>query len=139
MISIDGVSYNVNWVKNTLKRKAEIINGDNSGRLQGTKSMYLDYVGTFFNFSGQIIRGKGMTNAQWDSFFLLLSNPLNNHNVTLPFGQGTLTSEIYISSLEQTLIYQREENKWSSVIDVAFVTMDSQWLAGGTLQGYSGG
>ena len=64
MITIDGVNYKANWIESTLKRKAEIINGDASGRLQKTKAMYLDYVGTFYNYSGDLRREKGCSDTE---------------------------------------------------------------------------
>lgn len=143
MIIIDGITYNAEWVHSELKRKAEIINGDNSGRLQGDKDMYLEYVGTFFNYTGKIIRGKGCTDGEWDDLYMKLVNPVNDHRVKVPFNQGWLTEKIYISSIEQGLIKQsvdsngKARNKWESTINITFTAMYSQWLASGSLKGFS--
>lgn len=137
MIIIDGKTYKAEWVADSFKRKAEILNGENSGRLQGTGTMFLEYVGTFFNFSGQIVKNTNCSDKEWNDLFIDLSNPKNDHIITVPFGTTKMTTTIYITRLEQSLrkITPNGENKWANVIDVSFVAMDSQWLYGGSLQG----
>ena len=131
MIKIDGIEYKADWVTGSLEQTADIINGDNSGRLQGTKSMYLEYVGTFFNTSAQIHRSADCTDAEWDNLYLTLANPINNHTVVLPFGQGSLETEIYISKIKRKYISKNKGRKlWEKVYDVTFTVVDSQWLAG---------
>ena len=138
MITIDGITYNAEWVSDSFKRKAEILNGENSGRLQGTGEMFLEYVGTFFNFSGQIVRNSACSDKEWNNLFIALSNPKNDHSVIVPFGEGTMTTTIYVASLEQALrrITRDGKNKWANVIDVNFTAKASQWLYGGNLTGY---
>lgn len=140
MLEIDGIEYNAEWQKNSLEQSADILNGDNAGRLQNTGDMYLDPIGTFFNNSGTIVRGKQCTDTEWDSLFRVLSNPLGEHTVKVPFDQGYLTTQIYVSRIKRKLITQKlGRNKWSSSYAVTYTAMDSQWLAGGELQGYTEG
>lgn len=140
MIVIDGKTFNAEWQSNSLELTADIINGDNSGRLQGTKAMFLDYVGTFFNTTATIVRKKDCTDKEWDELFVGLSNPKNKHTVKIPFAQGYLTTEIYISQVKIKLINQQHNrNKWNNTIQVTFTAMKSQWLAGGKLQGFTAG
>ncbi len=136
MITIDGVKYNAEWVSNSLEQTADIINGDNSGRMQGNKSMFLDYVGTFFNHTGQLHRGMSCTDEEWDRLYLALANPINDHTVIIPFGQGNITTEIYVSQIKRKLIkFAGDRTVWSKVYDVTFTAMESQWLAGDDIQG----
>lgn len=140
MITIDGKAYNAEWVSNSLEQTADILNGDNSGRLQGNKSMFLEYIGTFFNTGAQIHRSVTCTDAEWDSLYLALANPINSHTVVLPFGQGKLTTDIYISKVKRKLLLQKNgRNVWDKVYEVTFTAIDSQWLAGGSIQGYTEG
>lgn len=68
--------------------------------------------------------------------FLTLSNPINSHTVTVPFGDGTMTWKIYITAGEQKLISVTEDgNEWEHAISVEFVAQKSQWLASGRLRG----
>lgn len=138
MITIDDVRYNAEWVSNTLEQTADIINGDNSGRMQGSKSMFLDYVGTFFNHTGQIHRGSSCSDEEWDRLYLALANPINDHTVTVPFGQKEITSKIYISQIKRKLIKRTEDRTvWGKVYDVTLTAVESQWLAGGNIRGVS--
>lgn len=142
MITIDGVNYKANWIESTLKRKAEIINGDASGRLQKTKAMYLDYVGTFYNYSGDLRREKGCSDTEWETLYIVLSNPINNHSIALPFGNGTITNDYYISSVESKFVKsERGYNEWEKAYSVAFTAMSPQRLATSpnTITGVSNG
>lgn len=136
MIKIDGVEYKATWKSNDLKRKFEIINGDNSGRLQGNKDMYLEYVGTFYNYEGTLIRDRKCSVEEWDRLLGVLANPINDHTITVPFNQTTMTWKFYISSGEQNLICLTDEgNRWASSIKVTLTSMYAQHLAGGSIRG----
>lgn len=136
MIKIDGVEYKASWKTNDLKRKFEIINGDNSGRLQGNKDMYLEYVGTFYNYEGTLMRDRNCTTEEWDKLIGVLANPINDHTVTVPFNQTTMTWQFYISSGEQNLIWLTDdENRWANTIKVTLTSMYAQQLAGGNIRG----
>lgn len=136
--SMDGTTYKATFVEKSLKLKAEIINGDNSGRMQNTKEMFLDYVGTFFNYEAQFVRDNDATDADWDNFFLALCNPINKHTATFPFNQQTMTEYVYVSSVQRGYIRKKGDtnnpHKWEPVITVAFVSTKSMWLAGGNIQ-----
>lgn len=137
MFVIDDTEYNASWVNDSMEQTADILNGDNSGRLQGNKSMYLEYIGTFFNTSGQIRREAACTDAEWDSLYLTLANPVNNHTVVLPFGQGSLKTDIYISQVKRKYVQRKHGRRiWGKVYDVTFTAIDSQWLAGEEISGY---
>ncbi len=138
MIKIDGIFYNGEWVRKSLKQTADILNGENSGRLQGTGDMYLDFVGTFFNHTGQIHRSANCTDAEWNNLFLVLANPMNKHTVVFPFGTQKMVQDIYISKVERTLIkVDEDENgeKWDKAYEITFTAMNSGWRPGYELQG----
>lgn len=135
MIKIDNVEYNANWM-NDFTRTFEIINGDNSGRLQNTKEMYLEYVGTFFNFEGTLIQTRECTPEEWDRLLMVLANPINDHTVTVPFNQGTMTWKFYISSGAQGLKRITDDgNRWARSIKVTLTAMGAQWFAGKNIEG----
>lgn len=135
MITIDGVKYKATFQKG-LKRKFEIINGDNSGRLQGNKDMYLEYVGTFYNYEGTLIRDRKCSDEEWDRLLGVLANPINDHTITVPFNQTTMTWKFYISSGEQELKrVDDDDNHWAKSIKVTLTSMYAQQLAGGSIRG----
>lgn len=136
MVTIDNVTYNVEWKNNDLKCKFEIINGDNSGRLQGNKDMYLEYVGTFYNYEGTLVRSRNCSREEWDRLIGVLANPINSHTITVPFRQTTMTWQFYISSGEQSLICITEDgNRWANTIAVTLTSMYAQHLAGRNIRG----
>ncbi len=139
MIYIDEIGYNAEWEANSFEQSADILNGENTGRFQNTGDMFLDPIGTFFNNTGVIIRGRECSDTEWDSLFRVLSNPIGEHSVRVPFDQGYLQTQIYVSQAKRKLIKRlNEKNKWSTSYQVTFTAMSSQWLAGGNLTGYIG-
>lgn len=123
MITIDGTNYNAEWTEYT--QTAEIMNGSNSGRLQGSQTMYLEYVGTFINSQGTIRRTRSCTDAEWNTLFEKLANKRNKHTVKIPWGtSGTKTLEIYVSSIERSLVAIRNgANVWSPTYSVNYVAI----------------
>lgn len=137
MIEIDGIKFNAEWVANSLQQTADIINGDGSGRLQGSKSMYLEYVGTFFNHVGQIHRSKNCTNEEWNSLFRTLCNPRNKHVMSFPFDDGILKQEVYIAKIVRKLIQIPNTNKWEPVYELTLPAVNAAWLVDKRLGGYT--
>ena len=72
----------------------------------------------------------------------MLSNPINNHSIALPFGNGTITNDYYISSVESKFVKsERGYNEWEKAYSVAFTAMSPQRLATSpnTITGVSNG
>ena len=135
MITIDGKNYKATWLKD-LEQTADILNGEKSGRLQGSHQMYLEYVGTFFNHKGELRRDANCTEAEWNELFLKLCNPVNKHTVSFPFGENQeLTQEIYISSLTRKLKFMDDTNRWERVYSVSFVAIGPAWHPNGVIRG----
>lgn len=138
MITIDGIEYNADWVFGTFVQTADIINGDGSGRLQGSKKMYLEYVGTFFNHSGQIHKSSGCTDEEWNNLYRVLSNPKNNHTIIFPFDDGTIEQEVYIASISRKpRRISESKNLWETVYEVTLPAVSAAWMVDQQLGGYS--
>lgn len=136
MIKIDGKNYNINWVADSLKQTADILNGQDSGRLQGTYNMYLQYGATFLNHKGDIVKSSGCTKEEWNDVFRVLMNPKNDHTVTFPFDDGEIELKVYIAKIERGLKLIKETNKWTNVYSVSFTAMNPSWKVDKSLQGY---
>lgn len=135
MITIDGQTYKATWLKG-LEQSADILNGESSGRLQGSAKMHLEYKGTFFNHKGELRRDANCTNKEWDNLFLVLASPINKHIGSFPFGENqVLTQEVYISQVVRRWRYISEINKSEPVYAVTFTAVSPAWLAGGTIKG----
>lgn len=141
MFRIDNKYYDAEYlVKDGYSQTADILNGDNSSRLQLTGSMYLDYLGTFFNSDITLRRGRDCKEQEWNNLFLELCNPINQHNIDIPFGNGILTLDVYISQVKRNLIrVNYGSNIWQKTYSFTATAIDSNWLAGGSLQGYTEG
>jgi hypothetical protein len=137
MIQIDGKKYNVNWIADSLEQTAEILSGEGSGRLQGTHEMYIEYVGTFINHKGEIVRSSNCTDDEWNDFYRILINPKNKHTVTFPFDDGEIEKEVYISTISRKLRLIKETNKWSRVLSVSLVSIAPDWVPDEELKGYT--
>ena len=136
MITIDGVNYKASWVKNSLEQTANIINGQGSGRLQGSYSMYLEYLGTFFNHKAQIRRDHNCTDTEWSNLFLVLANPVNEHTISFPFGVNQkMVQKIYIAKVSRKLVFDGESHGWSKVYDVEFPAKTAGWRPNGSIKG----
>lgn len=135
MIKIDNVNHKATWLQG-LEQSADILNGEGSGRLQGSGKMYLEYVGTFINHKGTLRRDSNCTDAEWNALFLTLINPKNDHTVSFPFGVNqTLIQKVYISQVVRSLKYMKDTNTWEKTIDVSFVAQDPAWTPNGTIKG----
>lgn len=136
MIKIDGKNYNVNWVSDSLKQTAEILNGENSGRLQGTYKMYLQYGATFLNHQGEILKTSKCSWDEWNEVFKVLMNPKNDHTIVFPFQNGEIELDVYISKISRSLKFIKETNEWSKIYNVSFVSMSPSWMIDENLKGF---
>lgn len=134
MVTIDEIDFNANWL--SLNQTADILNGENSGRLQGTLKMYLEYKGTFFNYDGVLRRTKECSDDDWDELYFRLANPENKHSATLPLDTNrTITQDIYVSQVKRAIKRIEETNKFENVLNVTFVAVSPSWLPGGNIKG----
>ncbi len=117
MLIIDGVKYDVNTgIRiNELERSFEKLSSDQSGRLQnGEMAIFL--IGTYYNYKMTVSRGVSCSLAKYDELFEALSAPVPFNTITVPYNQGTLTFEAYITKASQKLIRQaRNENYWGPI------------------------
>ena len=119
--TVDGVQYNVLVPRDGLKRSGQILDGDNAGRLQNGR-MERDIIGTYYNYSLQIDT-RGLSVADYDALYEVLTSPVNYHVVVMPYGQGTISFDAYVSGVEDNLIMSSgSRNTWGGMT-VDFVAM----------------
>lgn len=116
---LDGMAYNVNVTK--LTRKFSVLDSDKSGRTQDGQ-MYRDVIGTFYNYE-MTIQECGGDAAALDAFWEAISQPDESHICVFPYGQKTLSQQMYITSGEQDIrLMTKERNYWGE-ISVSFIAM----------------
>lgn len=125
VFTIDGVDLRL-FVIN-LKRKFEVLDTQNSGRVQSLR-MYRDIGGTFYNYTLEIDPEKS-NRADYDTFYEIVSSPVESHIMTFPYAQDTLTFEAYVTNGEDNLKIREENgkqvNKWDGM-SLNFIAMEPQ-------------
>lgn len=99
MLVIDDVNYNVGIIKITRKptQKAESL----GTTLDLTK--HYDVKGTYINYEVELATNK-LNLRQYDELYEILTNPVESHIVTLPYGQGDLTFLARVSCGSDVLV-----------------------------------
>ena len=119
VFKMDGVAYNVSVT--ALTRKFSVMDTDKSGRTQDG-AMYRDIIGTYYNYT-MTIRERDGDAAALDAFWEAISSPSKSHVCVFPYGQETLTQQMYVTSGEQALkLMQPDRNHWGE-ISVNFIAM----------------
>jgi hypothetical protein len=121
LLTIDGTSYDV--AVKEIKRSANILDGENAGRLISGR-MVRDIIGTYYNYS-ITLNAKALSRAQYDSMYEVLTAPVDSHTIVVPYGQGTLSFEAYVSNVNDVLRWVRGGNLWGD-LTVNFVAMAPQ-------------
>lgn len=125
VFEIDGLSLRL-WVTG-LKRKFEVVDGENSGRVKSLR-MYRDIEGTFYNYTLEIDSERS-NKADYDTFYEMVSAPVESHHLTFPYAQRTLTFDAYVTSGEDNLKMEKvkdgRENRWSG-LSINFIAMEPQ-------------
>lgn len=100
-ITMDGKTYRVRIVHDTLARSFELRSGSNAGYMVSGRHER-DLLGTGYTYTLEVEPDPAYP-EDYDEFFYALSAPVDCHSVTLPFGQSTLTFDAEILSGSDTL------------------------------------
>lgn len=112
VLTLDGVEYpNLHIV--SLKRSFSVLDGDNAGRVM-TGAMVRDIIGTYYNYSLEI-DPVGTDPGEYDAFYESISAPVDSHTLVVPYAQGTLEFEAYVSNGEDSLVSMYELNEWGNL------------------------
>lgn len=113
-IKIDGVTYNGIRVL-SVKRNFSVTDGDNAGRLATSGRMVRDIIGTFYNYAFTI-DPKSASPLTYDAFYQVITSPVDSHEVVVPYGQGTLTFDAYITTGDDELVLIGDDaNRWKNL------------------------
>lgn len=116
---MDGVAYNV--IVSKLTRKFSVQDTSKTGRTQ-SGDMYRDVIGTFYNYA-MTVEQMGTDAAALEAFWEAISQPVDSHLCTFPYGQVTLTQRMYITSGEQDVVQLTPERTDWGVLNVSFIAM----------------
>lgn len=121
VFKIDGVSYDVMVPDGGLQRTASVLDGDNAGRSKSGR-MIRDVIGTYYNYSLQIDTSN-LNMAQYDTLYEVLTAPADSHSIVVPYGQGTLTFEAYISNVSDSVKLMTDGKTLWGDLSVTFTAM----------------
>ena len=122
-ITIDGRTFpNIRVM--SIKRSFSVLDGENAGRVM-TGAMERDIIGTFYNYSVEIDADQASL-AEYDTFYDLISAPVDSHALTVPYAQTTLSFDAYVTNGEDTLEIMGDSfNRWGS-LSFNFIAMSPQ-------------
>ncbi len=122
---LDGREYNINVLE--LKRKFAVTDTENSGRTTDY-AMHRDIIGTFYNYTLKIAPKK-LDMESYNRFYDAISNPSAvSHEITVPFGNETMTFKAYVTQGEDSLVVRNGKNFWGFAdgLTVNFTAMEPQ-------------
>lgn len=98
MIRIDGQSYDVGVI--SLKRTADFLDSEATERLENG-DIYRDLIGVYFNYELKLEPSQNNTayNRLWEK----LTEPVEFHTVTVPYGNGDYTFVAYFAGVSDEL------------------------------------
>lgn len=121
IFTIDGVELRVNVMK--LERGFSVTDTENSGRLQNYK-MHRDIAGTFYNYTMEIEPDVSYR-ADYDTFYDIISAPVESHHMIFPYAQETLMFDAYVTQGKDTMRRIKGKNLWEG-LSLNFVAMEPQ-------------
>lgn len=95
-IRVDGVAYRVRIVYNSMTRAFELKEGQNAGDMISYRRER-DLIGTAYSYELQVEPDPSHP-EDYDRLYEVLSQPVDSHKVTLPYGQETITFQAQITS-----------------------------------------
>lgn len=134
IFTVDGTEYRVKVPSKGIKRKFSVLDTSNSGR-SVTGDMIRDIIGTYYNYTIEIYPDKNYM----DDYYLLyniLSSPTDSHYIEVPYNNGKLGFNAYITSGNDSVITLKDGAKWEG-LSLNFISMSPQWRHDGSLTGFS--
>lgn len=99
-LTLDGVTYRVRVVYDSLVRSFELREGPNAGDMLSDRHER-DLLGTKYPYTMRVEPDPRYLD-DYDALFQALSAPVDTHTVTLPYGSGAITYEAMVESGSDT-------------------------------------
>jgi hypothetical protein len=115
---------------NAIQREATILNGENAGQLKNG-NMIRDVIGTIYNYAMEVTP-KMENLAAYDSLYETITAPVDSFLVGVPFGQGMLEFDAYVSNVDDALRYMNLSLKLWDKFAFTAIAMEPQRYYGET-------
>lgn len=113
-ITMDGKKYRVRLVYDTMLRSFSLESGGNEGYMLSRRHER-DLIGTGYSYEMGVEPDKRWP-EDYDAFWEAISAPVDSHEITLPYGQSTITFQAEVQSGEDR--YQGRlagKTRWSGL------------------------
>lgn len=121
IFEIDGVAYNVFLKERGLKRSGNVLDGPSAKRTK-SGAMIRDIIGTYYNYS-MTLDTKELDVNSYDELYEALTAPVDSHKIKVPYGQGALIFDAYVSNVDDVLKFVRGGKNYWGDMSVSFVAM----------------
>lgn len=99
-LNMDGTTYRVRIVYDTLVRSFELLEGVNAGEMLSGRHER-DLLGTGYTYQMQV-EPDPLYPTDYDAFFEAISAPVDSHTIIMPYGQTNITYEAMVESGQDT-------------------------------------
>ena len=99
-LNMDGTTYRVRIVYDTLIRTFELLEGVNAGEMLSGRHER-DLLGTGYTYQMQVEPDPRYP-TDYDAFFEAISAPVDSHTIIMPYGQTNITYEAMVESGQDT-------------------------------------
>ena len=125
IVIIDGATFDVGVA--SIRRRARIEDGPNQGTSkQG--DWIRDVYGTYYDYILTFDTSAGLTRADYDTLYSVITAPVEFHTLVVPYGQSTLTFYAGITGAEDNVILMDDGTVWGN-LSITFRAKAPQRLA----------
>ena len=125
VVTIDGASFDVGV--EYIKRQARVEDGPNAGNSK-RGDWIRDVYGTYYDYILAFDTSAGLTRADYDTLYSILTAPVEFHTLVVPYGQSTLSFIAGITGAEDNVILMDDGTVWGN-LSITFRAKSPQRLA----------
>lgn len=125
VVTIDGASFDVGV--EYIKRQARIEDGPNAGNSK-RGDWIRDVYGTYYDYILAFDTSAGLTRADYDTLYSILTAPVEFHTLVVPYGQSTLSFAAGITGAEDNVILMDDGTVWGN-LSITFRAKSPQRVA----------
>ena len=112
VVTIDGASFDVGV--EYIKRQARIEDGPNAGNSK-RGDWIRDVYGTYYDYILAFDTSAGLSRADYDTLYSILTPPVEFHTLVVPYGQSTLSFAAGITGAEDNVILMDDGTVWGNL------------------------
>lgn len=125
VVTIDGASFDVGV--EYIKRQARIEDGPNAGNSK-RGDWIRDVYGTYYDYILAFDTSAGLSRADYDTLYSILTAPVEFHTLAVPYGQSTLSFTAGITGAEDNVILMDDGTVWGN-LSITFRAKSPQRVA----------